>query len=212
MSLQSLSGRQGFGVREFDFATLALHTKHPPHLSAPMVGSQSSNWSANSNSYAGLLVDADSGSVLSSVSPVSGLVVRPWDVKLPVVNRLKKRRPVRELSVASRMATKRCMNTGIDQKISRSATASTPLKHRSSTHLSCSVQPLGLKKSMMQNTKSSIIMSCGMAISAKKMITKSTPTPTTVVIMPLSAKGRGHARVRLAAQVLVVGFELRVAY
>ena len=48
-----------------------------------------------------------------------------------------------------------------------------------------------------------------MAISVKKITTKSTPTPTSVVIRPLSATG---TRERRHYKVLVVGFELRAAY
>jgi len=77
--------------------------------------------------------DADAGSVLSSVSPVFGLVVRPLEVNASPLMARKKRRPVRELSVASRMATNWFMISGMLQKIIRSATRSGPLKHFFST-------------------------------------------------------------------------------
>ena len=103
--------------------------------------------------------DADAGSVLSRVSPVSGLVVRPFDVNASPDMILKKRRPVRELSVASRMATNWFMSSGMLQKIMRSATRSGPLKHFFSMHLSCFSHPEGLKKSRKHWTKFTTAMS-----------------------------------------------------
>ena len=63
----------------------------------------------------------------------------------PVLGALKMRFPVREFSVASMMAVKRPMMMGSEKKASKSAAASGPLKHVSSTHSSWSFQPLGLK-------------------------------------------------------------------
>ena len=114
---------------------LALHTKHLAHSSAPVVLEKSSHAPAKSNSYMGLPMLALAGSLLSTGRPEMGSRVRPLLLTAPDLGALKKRLPVRELSVASMMAVKRPMTMGSEKKTSRSAPASGPLKHVSSTHL-----------------------------------------------------------------------------
>ena len=122
-----------------------LHEKHLAHSSAAVVPEKSSHAPAKSNSYTGLPMLALSGSLLSTRLPEMGSLVRPLLLTAPDLGALKKRLPVRELSVASMTATKRPMMMGSEKKTSRSAAASGPLKHVSSTHSSCSFQLLGLK-------------------------------------------------------------------
>ena len=93
----------------------------------------------------GLPALAVSGSLLSTTRPEIGSRVRPLLLAAPAFGALKKRLPVRELSVASMMAVKRPIMMGSEKKASRSVTASGPLKHVSSTHSSWLFQPLGLK-------------------------------------------------------------------
>ena len=122
-----------------------LHTKHLEHWSAEVVPAKSSHAPAKSNSYMGLPMLALSGSTLSIALPEMGSLVRPLLLTAPVLGALKKRLPERELSVASMMAAKRPRTMFIEKKVATSAAASGPLKHVSSTHSSCSFQPLGLK-------------------------------------------------------------------
>jgi hypothetical protein len=122
-----------------------LHTKHLAHSSTEIVPMKSSHAPAKSNSYMGLPRLALSGSTLSTGAPETGSFVRPLLVNALFLGALKKRLPVRELSVASMMAVKRPMRMGSEKKASRSAAASGPLKHVSSMHSSCSFQPVGLK-------------------------------------------------------------------
>jgi hypothetical protein len=105
------------------------------HSSAPVVLEKSSHAPAKSNSYMGLPMLALAGSLLSTGRPEMGSRVRPLLLTAPDLGALKKRLPVRELSVASMMAVKRPMTMGSEKKTSRSAPASGPLKHVSSTHL-----------------------------------------------------------------------------
>lgn len=169
-----------------------------------MVGSSSLNESAKSNSYMGLPMPALSVSVRSTGSPVSGSRVRLLAEKVPGPGVPKKRLPVRELSVASMMAVKRWSTTGRCVKTSMSATMLGPRKHFSSTHFSCSFHPEGVKKSMTHRSRSMAAKRPGRAISVKKMITKSTPMPMTVVSIPDSATGR-NARVSVCLRSLSVG-------
>ena len=90
---------------------------------------KSSHAPAKSNSYMGLAMLALSGSTLSTGRPEMGSLVRPLLLTAPVLGALKKRLPVRELSVASMMAVKRPMTMFSEKKASRSAAASGPLKH-----------------------------------------------------------------------------------
>ena len=113
-----------------------LHTKHLAHSSAAVVPEKSSHAPAKSNSYMGLPICALSGSLLSTGRPEIGSRVRPLLLMAPDSGALKKRLPVRELSVASMMAVKRPMMMGIEKNVNRSAAASGPLKHVSSTHSS----------------------------------------------------------------------------
>ena len=122
-----------------------MHVKHLAHSSAAVVAVKSSHAPAKSNSYMGLPMLALSGSTLSIALPEMGSFVRPLLLTAPVLGALKKRLPERELSVASMMAVKRPMMMGSEKKTSRSAAASGPLKHVSSTHSSCAFQLLGLK-------------------------------------------------------------------
>lgn len=164
-----------------------MQLKQPPHCSAPVVGSSSLNESAKLNSYMGLPMPALSVSVRSMGSPVSGSRVRLLAEKVPGPGLPKKRLPVRELSVASMMAVKRCSTTGRCVKTSMSATMLGPRKQRSSTHRSWSFHPEGVKKSMTHMSRSMAAKRPGSAISVKKMMAKSTPRPMTVVSMPDSA-------------------------
>tara|TARA_Y100000385_G_scaffold287930_1_gene353298 strand:+ start:641 stop:1084 length:444 start_codon:yes stop_codon:yes gene_type:complete len=109
--------------------------KHLAHSSAAVVLEKSSHAPAKSNSYVGLAMLALSGSLLPTGLPEMGSRVRPLLLTAPDLGALKKRLPVRELSVASMMAVKRPMTMGSEKKTSRSAAASGPLKHVSSTHL-----------------------------------------------------------------------------
>jgi hypothetical protein len=83
----------------------------------------------------GLAMLALSVSTLSTGLPEMGSRVRPLLLTAPDLGALKKRFPVRELSVASMIAVKRPMTMGSEKKTSRSAAASGPLKHVFSTHL-----------------------------------------------------------------------------
>lgn len=112
-----------------------MHVKHLAHSSAAVVAEKSSHAPAKSNSYMGLPMLALAGSLLSTGRPEMGSRVRPLLLTAPDLGALKKRLPVRELSVASMMAVKRPMTMGSEKKTSRSAPASGPLKHVSSTHL-----------------------------------------------------------------------------
>ena len=112
-----------------------MHTKHLAHSSAAVVAVKSSHAPAKSNSYMGLAMPALSGSTLSTGRPEMGSRVRPLLLTAPDLGALKKRLPVRELSVASMMAVKRPMTMGSEKKTSRSAAASGPLKHVFSMHL-----------------------------------------------------------------------------
>jgi len=60
--------------------------------------------------------------MLSMTSPEPGLRVRPAEENSPGLNVPKKRRPVLEFMVASRMAVKRWRTMGTPEKTSRSAT------------------------------------------------------------------------------------------
>jgi len=106
---------------------------------------KSSHAPAKSNSYMGLAASALAGSLLSTTRPETGSLTRPLLLKAPDLGGLKKRLPVRELSVASMMAVNRSMTIFSEKKARRSAAASGPLKHVFSMHSSCSFQPLGLK-------------------------------------------------------------------
>lgn len=132
-----------------------------------MVGSSSLNESAKLNSYMGLGMLALSVSVRSMGWPVSGSMVRLLAVKVPGPGLPKKRLPVRELSVASMMAVKRCSTTGRCVKTSMSATMLGPRKQRSSTQRSWSFQPEGVKKSMTHRSRSMAAKRPGRAISVK---------------------------------------------
>jgi len=122
-----------------------LHVKHALHSSALFAPMKFSHAPAKSNSYMGLAMAAVSGSLLSTVSPETGLRTRPLLLMALFLGAVKKRLPVRELSVASMIEVKRPMTIGREKKVIRSADASGPLKHVSSTHSSWSFQPLGLK-------------------------------------------------------------------
>ena len=112
-----------------------MHVKHLAHSSAAVVAEKSSHAPAKSNSYTGLAMLALSVSMLSTGLPEMGSRVRPLLLTAPDLGALKKRFPVRELSVASMIAVKRPMTMGSEKKTSRSAAASGPLKHVFSTHL-----------------------------------------------------------------------------
>ena len=116
-----------------------MHVKHLAHSSAAVVLEKSSHAPAKSNSYVGLAMLALSGSLLPTGLPEMGSRVRPLLLTAPDLGALKKRLPVRELSVASMMAVKRPMTMGSEKKTSRSAAASGPVKHVSSMHLTTQV-------------------------------------------------------------------------
>lgn len=96
---------------------------------------KSAKSSASENSLMGLPALAVSGSSLSIGVPVRPSLVRPLVVNSPVLKPLLKRLPVRELSIASMMAVKRCSTMGTPVNTSRSVVMLGPLKHVSSTHL-----------------------------------------------------------------------------
>ena len=123
-----------------------MHVKHLAHSSAAVVAVKSSHAPAKSNSYMGLAMPALSGSLLATVFPEIGSRVRPLLLEAPDLGALKKRLPVRELSVASMMAVKRPMTMGSEKKTSRSAAASGPLKHVSSMHLRAQKRVRGGRK------------------------------------------------------------------
>lgn len=96
------------------------------HSSAAVVPEKSSHALAKSNSYMGLPIEALSGSLLSSTSPVSGLRVRPLLLTAPVLGALKSRFPEREFIVASMIAAKRPMMMFMEKKVATSDAASGP--------------------------------------------------------------------------------------
>ena len=145
---------------------------------------KSAKSSASENSLMGLPALAVSGSWLSMGVPVSPSAVRPLVVNSPVLKPLLKRLPVRELSIASMMAVKRCSTMGTPVKTSRSVVMLGPLKHVSSTHSSWSPHPEGLKRSSTHMSRSMAAKSIGSASSVNMITRKSTPTPMSVVSIP----------------------------
>mgnify|MGYP006186732051 CR=1 FL=1 len=101
-----------------------MQLKHAAQVSLPGVGTHCSKLSARLNSKRGLRLPLLSS--LSSVSPVSGLRVRPLVLNSPVVNPLNRRWPVRELTVASTICAKRSITTGTKMKTSMSASTFVP--------------------------------------------------------------------------------------